>query len=348
MADNSRDDHFRHFGLALNGEISDYGAPAESFFLRQKEQVEGLVQLESDFRETLIAHEWGAAVYQEFITYICEGRRNILDARPYFREPKDTFTAGITPALKEKNGPGLYPFAGNFRFIAWVMKAREWTDGDPISELYKKIRDLRHEIVVLNTPLGITRARIFLKHARNWTFMDLIQISIEGIMSAVDKYMLPFSGTFVSTLLGYIHGYLIERCQETTLHFYPGDKRKLYRANKLASKMAGDIDFELLAERVNEKYIKQHTDAAEMSDLMTSAVCVSLDVGPTDGGEHNGNSALTGAWAVAPDSARPDVQAEANEAIANLKTAVSQLTLYERKLLRLRGVEMASFAIATV
>lgn len=344
MADNGRDDHFRHFGQTLSGEISDYGEAEESFYLRQKGQVETLIGLESKFRLALIDHEWGPEVYQDFITYICDSRRNKLDARPYFREPKDSFTAGVMPALKAKNGPGLYPYAGNFRFIAWVMKARNWPDCE-VSRLHHRIRELRHELVVLNTPLGITRARIFLKHARNLTFMDLIQISIEGIMSAIDKYNLPFSETFVSTLLGYIHGYLIERCQETMLHFYPGDKRKLYRANKLASKMAGEIDFDTLADRVNTEYIKQHTSATELSDLMTSSVCVSLDVGPTDEGEFNTTSAMTGAWAVAPDSARPDVQAEANECISNLSAALLKLTVYERKLLRLRGVEMAGVSL---
>ncbi len=132
---------------------------------------------------------------------------------------------------------------------------------------------------------------------------------------------------------------------ETLLHFFPNDRKILYRANKMVGQMDGGldgVDFEQMAAKLNDgaaPYTDEEgvahprqftTDAQQVATLMAASSCVSSD-------------ALVSVRrsvqrTVAPEEARPDVQAEGNERRAQLREAVRGLTLVERKLLALRGV----------
>ncbi len=356
MAD-FKDDHFRTFASSLEHEIAKYGEADVGFDERQKAQVELLVALEAEFRQTLIAHRWGPSTYKDFVKFICDKKANILAARPYFRERQEVFTKHIAQALKNRDAEALYPFAFNYQFVLFAMKSRQWKSnrmGTPIVELADKITAARVEIVETNMPLAISRARIFSKHASlgALSYMDLVQISCEGLMSAVDKYVLPFSTSFRNVIIGRIVGNFIEHNSATMLHFYPVDKRKLYRANKHSGRVV-DIEIDDLVEQVNRgKKALHHTDAGEIADIMLAASCVSLEVPAGDDreGGNPGGSGLyprveSGQWAVAPEDQRPDVLAENNDSIAQLSQALGQLSIYERKILRLRGVELANVSL---
>jgi len=86
------DDHFRSFAVWLEREIAKYGETHGDYYERQKAQFEKLLGLENTFRRTLRKDRWGEGVYRDFITFICEEKRNILAARPYFRERQAIFT----------------------------------------------------------------------------------------------------------------------------------------------------------------------------------------------------------------------------------------------------------------
>src|ERR1035441_1274710 len=105
-----------------HGEITN---PQERY-AKQKSQVEGLVALENDFRHTLIAHSKGNYVFRRFVKFICEERRNILAARPYFRERQDVFTKEISKALKKRNEKSLYKFHVNYQFLLFTMRVVAW------------------------------------------------------------------------------------------------------------------------------------------------------------------------------------------------------------------------------
>lgn len=340
------DNHFRHFAVSVERAIEQYGSIEEVGVVeRQKEQIEGLVALEKKFRKTLIKHPWGPNVYRDFVRYITEERGNILAARPFFRERQDVFTNKIAKALKDRKQRALYPFNINFQFVKWVMDARDWK-GNPIGgkvvALAGEIVRLRTEIVEMNLPLAISRARIFWSKTprAHLSHMDLVQISCEGLMSAVDKFVLPYSKVFRSVAIGRIVGNFIEQYSETLLHFYPQDKRKIYRANKAMSRatmeaIAG-VDFEKVAAAVN-KDVKpsQKTDSTEISDLVAAASHVSTDSSPTND-EHG--VAETMDRCEADPATRPDHRYEEMELNTEVQKAYAQLTVFERKLLRMKGV----------
>jgi hypothetical protein len=337
-------------------EYPDPPTPLEQY-LKQKRQMQTLVALEGEFRRALCAHSRGTWVYQRFVKYICEERRNILDARPYFRHRQEFFTEEISRALKKRNDKALQRFHVNFQFIRFVMRLRAWKHGSPISRIYRKIDALRAELVETNMPLALNRARIFGKSTppSHLAHMDLVQIAAEGLTTAVDKYCLPFSASFRDVIIGRIVGNLIEAYSETLIHFYPTDKRKLYLALKFACKHVGGVDFERLAKQVNEWVRGAYsTTAPELADLMAAASCVSADTGTVMGNDGGGDGALAASVPklidrfAAPDDTRPDVRVEARQALTVMQGVIHRegvLTLREQKLLRLRGVAFLSEAV---
>jgi DNA-directed RNA polymerase specialized sigma subunit len=350
------DSHFRLFAGQLEKAIEKYGGVDEIVIVeRQRKQVERLVSLERKFRRTLVKHYWGPAVYRDFIKMITEERGNILAARPFFRERQDVFTAKISKALRDKKEKRLYPFAINYQFVKFVMDSRKWRQtrkGGKIVKLADQISALRTELIEMNMPLAISRARIFWSRTpkSHLSYMDLVQISCEGLMSAVDKFCLPYSKVFRSVAIGRIVGNFIESYSETLVHFYPQDKRKIYRANKGISKLSperGDsIDFSKLADEVNRDVdANQRTNPNELSHLIAAASHVSTDApSPEDitaGVNHSAGVTSSVDKYAADESCQPDHQYETAELTTTVRNAYAELTLVEQKLLRLKGVESA-------
>lgn len=341
------DDHFKKFAQSLEHTIARHGdVPREDLVKVQRRQVEKLVALEKEFRRTLIKHPWGPAVYRAFVKFICDEKRNILAARPYFRERQNVFTHKISRALKKRQDKGLYRFHFNYEFVLFVLKQKAWHKnnmGGKIVSLANQIRDLRWALVEMNMPLAISRARIFWSRTpkAQLSYMDLVQITAMGLMSGVDKFCLPYSQAFRHTLIGRMIGNLIEQYSETLVHFFPGDKRKIYRANKVIAKMGDAPDFEKVILAVNRDVEPQHrTSVAEIRDLLAAASTVSSDM-PTGGGndEEDGDTLPLDTFQ-APEDTQPDYRVEASEALKVMTQALPDLPMIERKLLQMKGVSL--------
>lgn len=335
MAD---DEHFSAFASSLEDAIDRYGLTRD-WNARQRAQMERLMRLEKRFRRTLLRGLYGNFMYRRFVEFICDEQANILDARPYFRERQGVFAQYISSALKERDHKALQRFSINFLFADFVMRQRRWGASAPLRAVFDDIVALRKEIVTMNLPLCINRARLFYSRTpeSHLSQMDLIQIGTVGLMSGVDKYAAGEEGVvtkqFRSTAMGRMGGNFIEEYSDPMLHFFPIDKRKLYRANKIVGKSVGAVDFERVADGVNEKGdVKTTPD--EMADLMAAASTVSSDSSlPSDPDAPEPVTRFA-----APESARPDVQFEQDEAMGLMKSAIAQLTVFEQKLLRLKGV----------
>lgn len=341
------DDHFKLFAKNLEVAIAKYEKiPRSELTKMQRAQVEKLVGLEKEFRRTLINHPWGPAIYREFVSFICDERRNILAARPYFRERQGVFTAKISKALKKRQDRGLYRFHTNYEFVMFVMAARAWKKnriGGRVVALADQIRDLRWELVEMNMPLAVARARIFWARTpkAQLSYMDLIQITAMGLMAGVDKFCLPYSAAFRHTLIGRMIGNLIEEYSETLVHFPPSDKRKIYRANKVLSRLTGDnCDFEKVADAVNKDVEPRHrTDAKEIQNLLAAASSVSCDAPLMNEEGESGDVLPLDTYATSQEAA-PDAKYEEKEAMLVMGRAIGQLELVEQKLLKMRGIAL--------
>ncbi len=341
--DKYSDEHFRQFAGSLEKAIALCSEKdAKSFLDQQEQQVNLLIALERKFKITLISHSAGVKIYKRFIGMICDERRNILDARPYFRERQSIFTQQISQALRKRSERALFRFNFNYRFVQFVMAAQPWSPKSKLARLAKKITDIRAKLVTMNMPLAISRARIFYSRTQksHLSYMDLIQIACEGLMSGIDKFVPPYSRAFRGVAIGRMVGNFIEQYSETLIHFYPVDKRKIYRANKLAGRQTGPLDFDEVAMHVNQGAEEIHrTTSSEISSLMAAASTVSADAMMTRD-EDDESVRVTDRFA-APPSCQPDIQTEQQEAQGLLAAAAATLSPFDRKILRLSGVPLA-------
>lgn len=352
------DEHFKLFAGVLEREIARYGT-VDDWFARQKKQVEDLIALEVEFRRRIVkSPSFGPYYYRRFIEYICDEQKNILDARPYFRERQGVFAKDISKALKARNYKALYKFGINYRFVMFVMGQPHWGKVGRLRDLSDAITKLRKEIVVMNLPLAINRAQLFYSRTpkSHLARMDFVGIATEGLLSGIDKYAPEkkagvVTRQFRSTAVGRMGGNFIEEYSETLVHFYPVDKRKIYRANKLLSRNVGPVDFEKLAVGVNEAVQKakeektgiveeevkenEHpTTPDEIADLMAAASTVSSDSSlPSDPDAPEPIERFA-----APEATRPDTEFELREVYGAMLAAIPDLTVFQRKLLRLKGL----------
>lgn len=341
-------EQIRNFGKTLKNEIDRYKlyVAAKKVNPRdaQRAQVELLLDLEANFQDAIRTHSKGLWAYKRFVKYITQEKGNILHARPYFRERQQFFTKKISPALKTENAKLLQGFRANFRLIQFLYDQRRWTVR--INKLYDRICRVREEICVTNMPLAMSRARIFFSKTpkSHLTYPDLIQISSEGLLSAIDKYVPtpgePFRG-LANIVINRITGNLIERSSETVLHFFPPDKKKLYRGYKESRSSNGDL--QVLADKVNEGVTnpREMTTPDEMAQLLSANSCISTETA-IESSESKASSKITtiGETLPADDSWRPDVITEAYEERKRLFEAISKLSPFKQKLLRLRGISV--------
>lgn len=347
--------HFRGFADSLARVIAKYGdLSEEDVALYQRKQVETLIALEDSWRRELISKQRGRRVYEAFINHICDERKNVLTARPFFRERQRVFTKSITLALKSRNWKKLSRFRVNWSFISFAMKAIKWPRRGPLTRLTQQISEARTAIVELNLPLAISRSRIFWSRTpkSHISFMEFISIATEGLLAATDKFVIPAGNVpwkFAGVAIGRMVGNFIESYSDTMLHFYPSDKRKIYRANKFLSRRPKDsFDLNEMVEEVNKDAGgKQKTNKTEIADLIAAASTVSADATTPIGDK---SKAAGGASRVevetnisryeAPAETRPDVQLEQAETVYEMYRAAAQLSLIDKKILRMKGLDI--------
>lgn len=335
----------RKFAKSLEKEIAKYkefnAAKAKDHLAAQKAQMELLMALEAEFKDCIRKHTKGSWAYEKFIDHITNERGNILHARPFFRERQTLFTAEISPALKQKDAKRLMKFRINYRFISYVYSLRKWTI--KIRDLFERIQLIRTEVCTTNMPLAINRAKIFWSKTpqSHLSYLDLVQIASEGLLSAIDKFVPPFGKSFRDVIIGRIVGNEIEAYNQTLIHFWPPDKKKIYRGNK-ANRMAGS-NYEIMTEAVNDG-VKKHemTNPDELAQLMAAASHVSTELVVNDPSAPKNQTRLTtlGETIAADTSVQPDFQAEGFEMVKKLYEAIETLSIVKQKILKMKGINI--------
>jgi DNA-directed RNA polymerase specialized sigma subunit len=340
-------EHFRKFAVSLEKAIKRHEEQVTSSaerFEYQFRQLTRLTSLEDAFRRALIADPQGPLCYSAFVRFICDERKNILAARPFFRERQPTFTQEISKALKARADRSLYKFRINYQFVRFVLDRFSWSESSEVAGIAREIAEIRIRLVEANLPLAISQARIFWSRTpqSQLSYMDLVQIASEGLISAIDKFVLPepYSPVFRCVAIGRMLGNFIESYSETLLHFFPGDRRKIYRANKLLRKHNGEhsVDYDKLADEINrDSEPAHHTTPTEIASLVAAASTVSTDASAPTNVEVDKDTSVINRFA-APEVTQPDVQVETRDAYLKLEEAVQRLPVFERKLLQLMGV----------
>lgn len=310
----------------------------------QEEQVMGLIDVERKFKETILKYRQSTEIYKKFLQKVCIQNKNILSARPYFRETAVTFSRKITPAIKQSDVEELKKFDVNYQFIKFVKE--NWLGPFPkrAEQLFDRVHVSRNKLIENNIPLAINRAKLFYRKTpkSHLTLMDFIQICSMGLAAGVDKWVGKYSPVFRSVCIGRMVGNMIDSYSETMLHFYPSDKRILYKANSIRGRQGID-DIVELTKAVNDSFKqdakegksvpKNPVTVSELSALMAAASTVSADATVNDEGY--------GVYHFTPDLTQnmEDAMIE-KESMDEMIGLAKSLPILHRKVLRLKGIRI--------
>lgn len=310
----------------------------------QKDQVEELLDAERKFKETVLLYKQSGIIYQKFLQKVCKTNKNILSARPYFRESAITFSKKITPAIKDANIDVLKTFNVNYQFIKFVRDS--WLGPFPkrAEQLFQRVHKARTVLIENNIPLAINRAKLFYRKTpkSHITLMDFINICAMGLGAGVDKWCGEYSPVFRSVCIGRMVGNMIDAYSETMLHFYPSDKRILYKANSIKGRKGID-EVKDLAEAVNSSFKedekegksipKGEVSSGDLNDLLNAASTVSVDAQINEEG-YNGYDSMVDAT---QDTEGSLIQ---KETMGQVVSFAKGLPLLHRKVLRLKGIDI--------
>lgn len=316
----------------------------------QKAQVEELMEAEKKFKKFILKRRQTTHVYKRFVQKVCVQNRNILSARPYFRETGVSFSKNITPAIKaammgdmagiEK----LKEFDINFHFISYLKNT--WLGPWPpeAESLFQRVKRARTVLIENNMPLAINRAKLFYRKTpkSHLSLMDMISICGQGLAAGIDKYVGAYTPVFRSVCIGRMVGSLIDSYSETMLHFYPSDKRVLYKAHSIRGRQGID-DINELTEAVINSFEQDHKDGktipkteinvSELHSLMGAASMVSADSTVNDEG-----------YGVYHFTEDPNQDMEKSlierDSMDRMLSLAKSLPVLHRKVLRLKGVRL--------
>jgi DNA-directed RNA polymerase sigma subunit (sigma70/sigma32) len=333
----------------LATEISHILAKNKEDGTTQQQQVEELFLAERLFKEEILKYKYSTQCFKKFIQKIRHIDRNILYAKVYFRESSETFSAKITPFLKSEDPEGLKAFKINYNLILFIKNNWRGPLGVKAEKLYKRVERARRILIEQNLPLIVNVSKLFFRKVpkSQITLMDMIAVSAMGLASAVDKYTGDkngqYSRVFLSVAMGRATGNLIKLYSETPLHFYPSDRKILYKANSIRGRQ-GIKDVTELAAAINTAFAadakeglvvpKDQVTPAQLQELLNAATLVSVELTAKDDEDGSFN-----AYDFTPDdkaSAEENlIQTETHDTISKL---ISELPPLYRKVLKLRGV----------
>lgn len=310
----------------------------------QKEQVEELMKAEKMFRKTILKYRQSNEIYKKFLQFICVKQKNILSARPYFRESAVTFSKKITPAIKNEDIETLKTFDINYQLIKFIKE--NWLGPFPkrADQLYNRVFEARNRLINLNMPLAINRAKLFYRKTpkSHLSLTDMIGICGMGLIAGIDKYVGEYRSVFRSVAIGRMVGNLIDEYSSTTLHFYPSDRRILYKAHTIKGRK-GVENIKELTEAVKEAFKedeksgksvpKTNIDVSELNYLMAASSTCSVDSTVNEEG-----------FNVYSFTEDPNQNVEETylqkEMAVNLLTFGKNLPIINKKILRLKGIKI--------
>jgi DNA-directed RNA polymerase specialized sigma subunit len=313
----------------------------------QQTQVETLLDLEKKFKAAILKRSQSTMVYKKFLQLVCVKNRNILSARPYFRESAVNFSKKVTPAIKANDIEKLKTFDINYQLIVFIRKS--WLGPFPkqAEQLFQKVHVAREKLIQNNVPLAIDRAKIFYRKTpkSHLSLLDMIGICALGLAAGIDKYCPPqgrYTPIFRSVCIGRMVGNLIDSYSETMLHFYPSDKRILYKAHTIRGRK-GIEEVKELTKAVNKSFKedakegksipKNEITVGELNSLMAASSTVSVDSAVNDEG--------FGIYHFTEDEGQ-DIEGAfiERESMVTMLDLIKELPLLHRKVLALKGIKV--------
>ena len=310
----------------------------KEFTAQQKAQVESIIELEKNFKKNINSYKQSDKIYQKFLMYIKIERGNILTARPFFREDSKTFGTYISPAFKQDDIQKIKNFNINYKFMKFVIE--NWRGNLPAKALkaWNEHQYVRQKIIENSMPLAINEAMKFYKAVpkNHLTLMDMINASMSGLCIGVDKWVGPFRTVFRSVCIGRMKSNIMELYNQTSLHYYPSDKKIIYKANLLKSREKIE-NSEILLDAING-YLKDNDDKRqlemyELENLLNGSDMKSVETEIDEEGFSVYDTYFEEENIV-------ESTLEKDDLLKNVLIQCKNLKMIERKIIKLKGVDL--------
>lgn len=303
-----------------------------------------LVALEKSFESKMRKSSRGKKIYGLFINMIYKSNRGMISLRPYFRQRENLFLETINKAIEHNRPEQLHGSPINYRFITFAMntldsqilniesvKDREKIKNDvnyrELTEIFNNIKETRDEIIKNNLFLALGRAKIHSRssYSSSIDFSDLIQISNEALIVAVDKYVPDSKSVFAHMAIGRIIAQLIaDGSSPSSATVNSSGKKKLYKIRKVLEKAPGSTR-EQVANILNIAEM-------EVNELIESTHHSSLDQPLFE------DDTRTLGDRIEDNKSNAHVDIENKDLFIKLLKAYEVLSVIELKILRLKGV----------
>ena len=300
----------------------------------QAKLLNSLFKLESEFRRVLLQTKHGKEMYLKFMSFITDDKKNLLSARPYFRERQNTLSKKVAKAFEDNHPEVLYKFRLNFLFAQWVVN--NWGDSKTAQSLKQnlrlkgilgKISKVRNTLCENNLPLAINRSKIFWsKNTQSHIqYMDLIQSSAEGLLTAIDKFVPPYKTVFRTTAIGRMTLNMTTENSSTLIKVPPRDKRILYRANNARNKAHLSEDSQVV-DYINQKF--GSVTSSSLAEIENATlIMASIDEKP--------DNAVSLADKLS-NNVSPETGLIEHESASCLFSQINKLTIFEQKIIYLK------------
>lgn len=311
----------------------------KQFTKKQKSQVERMMELECIFKDSINFYRQSDRIYHKFIIYTKIKKGNILTARPFFRETSKVFGKKISPAFKEEDIEKIKTFNINYKFMMFVLK--NWKGNVPPRALkaWEEHQQVRGEIIENCMPLAINEAMKFYKAVPQnsaVTLMDMINASMAGLAIGVDKWVGPFRTVFRSVCIGRMKGNIMDLYNQTFLHYYPSDKKIIYKTNLLKSREKIE-DNNILLDAINH-YLKESGDNRKLEKYEFDSILNGTSMSAVESQQET--DGFNDYDMYVDEESDTENKVEKIDTLKKVLMACENLNMMEKKIIRLKGVDL--------
>lgn len=284
-----------------------------------------LIETEDIWKQTLLSTSHGFHMYSEFINFIVNEKKNILDARPFFRIRQSIFLKQINPYIRKNKPDRLMKHRVSHAFVSWAMSRYYGPHLILLKNLENKIIQLRADLLNRNFPLVLNRIKIIIHTYPNVdNVQDLVNIASGAALQAIDKFAPTknkrtgeekYTPVFLSSIIARIHAAVLQHFSSQTVHYYPKDKKMLMEVNKLRKANLSDLEI----------CDKLDISEGEMSRLFSGFFTTPLD---------------DMSYILEDKSMAADEEVIETESKEKLKEAFDKLSILEQKILKLKRLNI--------
>jgi DNA-directed RNA polymerase specialized sigma subunit len=290
-----------------------------------------LYDKEQSFAKKLQSTAYGRKVYLSFIQKIFKTDGGIKAAKSFFRARQHSFLDTVNKGIRNVKPELIYSVPINFRFCQFAINELNGKD-QKLTSLFSDIKKYREDIITKNLYLSLNRAKVYNSTSRgkNIGFDDLIQISNEALVVAVDKYVMDGEeSTFYQMAIGrMISGLIVHGTNLSSATIGVHHQKKLYQIRKVLQDSPGISNQEVA------NILKVARE--EIDELLSATLYKSMDDRISeDSKARYGDTIVSNSW-------QDDMnKLEKDDGISTMAYLFNQLTLLEKKVLLLKGVKLS-------